>query len=121
MQEKSQATPESAIEAAREKLKGLALELADNESRLDLVNSQARSLNENRASMIMEYQKTLHGIIAMSEVHNYYVEESKKAEVAPQHPVVEATTPDPKAFTPTYDYAQEGLETGKKPVQKVNK
>ncbi len=73
-------TPESIIGSVKEKLQGLALEIADNESRLDVLRTQVLEVERTRTAMILEYQKTLHAVIAMSELHKFNVESAKAAQ-----------------------------------------
>lgn len=73
-------TPEEAIAATKERLTGLSLEIADNESALDIATTKVRALQENRTAMILEYQKTLHALIAMSEIHKANVEIQQEKE-----------------------------------------
>ncbi len=103
-------TPESIIESVKKRLQDLALEISDNESRLDLQRSQVLELERTRSALIMEYQKTLHAVIAMSELNRFNVESVKEAQ--------EKKTP--KASMPPFDFSQEEIDASSK-SRKVNK
>lgn len=94
----------------QDQLRDLALEIADTQSRVSAMHKELAQGESYLDTCLHKYQI----LLGQLSVLDQYI----RQQAASQAPVY---TADDSKTVPTYDYAQEGLESGKKPVQKVNK
>ena len=94
----------------QDQLRDLALEIADTQSRVSAMHKELAQGESYLDTCLHKYQI----LLGQLSVLDQYIKQQSASQAS-------VYTANDSKTVPAYDYAQEGLEDGKKPAQKVNK